>query len=484
MGKVKKLHELLEKSARLFPENIAIKYINYSISYSQLNITANQIKETLLFNNIKVGSRVSICSPKSIEFVSAVFGILKAGAAYLPIDYSSPIDRNKFIIENCEVAAIIITKDLYQHFKNEFTYITDLGNDLVIAKNNNSKLKKSPEDLAYLLYTSGSTGVPKGVMYSNSSALAFIDWSSETFKPNAEDCFSSHAPFHFDLSIFDLFVSIKHGAKLILIKEDIGKQPLLLAQLISEQKISIWYSTPTILNMLSEYGKLDKYDFGNLRLILFAGEVFPITNFNALRKKIPTPVFYNLYGPTETNVCTYYLLPEEQKNNIPIGKACKHYQSLIVEEELLISGAGVMLGYWNLPEKESFWKDGSNKLWYKTGDLVNVDLNGNYIFKGRRDRMVKRNGYRIELDEIETALNKHIDISKSAIVGHTDKDQQMLISAFVVLKNEREKSIIKMKEYCMNNLPSYMIPNDFIFVEDLPTTSSHKVDYQKLKQRV
>lgn len=484
MDKVKKLYELLENSAGLFPENIAVCYLDSSISYKQLNTSANKINETLLSIEVKEGTRVAICAPKSIEFVSSIFGILKSGAAYLPVDYSSPIERSKFIIQNCEVAAIIISKDLYQHFKNEFTFVSDLGSDLVIAKNNNSALKKSPEDLAYVLYTSGSTGIPKGVMYSNAAALEFVNWSSVTFNPSQRDCFSSHAPFHFDLSIFDLYVSMKHGAKLVLIKEEVGKQPLLLAQRIAEQKISIWYSTPSILNMLSEYGKMEKYDFKNLRLILFAGEVFPITKFNALRKKVPDADYYNLYGPTETNVCTYYRLPETQEKAIPIGKVCEHYHSLIVEEELLISGTGLMLGYWNLPEKESFWKDANGKQWYKTGDLVDVDGNGDFVFKGRRDRLVKRNGYRIELDEIETALDKHPDISKSAVIGFADKDEQMTISTFVLMKKEGEKSVIKMKEYCMNNLPSYMIPNDFIFVEDLPYTSSHKVDYQKLKQLV
>lgn len=484
MDKVEKLYELLENSAGLFPENTAVCYLDNSISYRQLNSSSNQIKETLQSIEVKEGTRVAICAPKSIEFVSSIFGILKSGAAYVPVDYSSPVERNQFIIQNCEVVAIIITKELYEHFKNEFTFVSDLGNDLVIAKNNNSSLKKSPEDLAYVLYTSGSTGVPKGVMCSNSAALEFINWSSVTFNPTNKDHFSSHAPFHFDLSIFDLYVSIKHGAKLVLIKEEVGKQPLLLAQLIAEQKISIWYSTPSILNMLSEYGKMEKYDFGNLRLILFAGEVFPIIKFNALRKKTPSAVYYNLYGPTETNVCTYYRLPENQETAIPIGKVCEHYQSLIVKEELLISGTGVMLGYWSLPQKESFWNDNSGKQWYKTGDIVDVEGNGNYVFKGRRDRMVKRNGYRIELDEIETALDKHADITKSAVIGYADKDQQMTISAFVLIKKEGEKSVIKMKEYCMNNLPSYMIPNDFIFVEDLPYTSSHKVDYQKLKQLV
>ena len=238
MHKTKKLYELLEYSAKNFPKNSALISLEQKINYQQLNAEADKMKVMLQSAGIAEGARVAICAPKSIEFVASIFGILKFGAAYLPVDIGSPIERNKFIIQNCEAAAIILSKELVEHFKDEFSFVTNIGNDLVLLKNNKTNLKKSPDDLAYVLYTSGSTGVPKGVMYSNAAALEFINWSSETFIPTASDCFSSHAPFHFDLSIFDLYVSIKHAATLVLIKEEVAKQPMLLAQLMSEQKIA------------------------------------------------------------------------------------------------------------------------------------------------------------------------------------------------------------------------------------------------------
>lgn len=484
MHKVKKLYELLEISATQFPNHTALVFLENKITYQQLNAAADDVQQKLTSIEIREGSRVAICCPKSIEFVSSIFGVLKSGAAYLPIDYSSPVERNKFIVENAEVAAVILTKELYRFFSSDFTLVSDIGNDLLLVKNRKTDLIKSPQDLAYILYTSGSTGNPKGVMYSNVAALEFINWSSEVFSPTVDDCFSSHAPFHFDLSVFDLYVSIKHGATLVLIKEEVAKQPMLLAQLISEMKITIWYSTPTILIMLAEYGKMEKYSFDKLRLILFAGEVFPVNKFKLLKEKLPHSSYYNLYGPTETNVCTYYHLPNNINAEIPIGKACEHYESLIVNEELYISGNGVMLGYWNSKENSIFWKDTDNKVWYKTGDLVEVLESGDYVFRGRRDRMVKRNGYRIELDEIEVGLAKNPDLIRSAVVAVINKEEQMVISAFVVLRETAQKSLVKMKEYCMNHLPSYMIPNDFIFLDELPSTSSNKVDYQKLKQLI
>ncbi len=481
MDKINRLYQLLENSAAAFPDQAAIVFLEQKISYKELNAAADEIKIHLIENSVGIGQRVAICCPKSITSVAGIFGILKSGAAYLPVDFSSPVERNKFIIHDCEAAAIILTKELFLDFKEEFSFIAELDDNLVLAKNNAAALKRSPDDLAYVLYTSGSTGHPKGVMYSHEGALEFINWSSMIFKPQSSDRFSSHAPFHFDLSVFDLYVSIKHGATLLLIREDVAKQALLLAQLISEEKISIWYSTPSILTMLSEYGKMEKYDYSNLKLILFAGEVFPVSKFKGLKNRVPGANYYNLYGPTETNVCTYYHLPANVENSIPIGKICEHYEAMVVNEELLISGKGLMLGYWNGLEKEVFLQD-KNKSWYKTGDLVDVAKDGNYIFKGRRDRMVKRYGYRIELDEIETALNKHEGLVVNAVVGKINDEEQMMITAFVVLKAGEEKSLIKMKEYCMNHLPSYMVPNDIVFVVDLPYTSSNKVDYQKLKQ--
>ena len=201
MHKVKKLYQLLENSAEQFPDNTALVFQEKKISYLQLNSSADHIKQILHSVNISEGSRIAICAPKSIEFVASIFGILKTGAAYVPVDYYSPVERNKFIIENCEVAAMIITKELFENFKTDFSHVSDIGNDLIFAKNNKTTLKISPEDLSYILYTSGSTGNPKGVMYSNEGALEFINWSSEIFSPTSTDRFSSHAPFHFDLSI-------------------------------------------------------------------------------------------------------------------------------------------------------------------------------------------------------------------------------------------------------------------------------------------
>lgn len=205
-------------------------------------------------------------------------------------------------------------------------------------------VRSAASDLAYILYTSGSTGKPKGVMLSHENAVSFVNWCSETFAPIAADRFSSHAPFHFDLSILDLHVCLKHGATLVLIGEDIGKDAPRLAQLIADERISIWYSAPSILALLAQYGSLARHDYSALRQVLFAGEVFPVKHLRMLCELLPGARYFNLYGPTETNVCTWYEVPlpvpPERTTPYPIGYVCSHLRARVFDEH----GAAVVQG--------------------------------------------------------------------------------------------------------------------------------------------
>ena len=354
------------------------------------------------------------------------------------------------------------------------------------------------DDLAYVLYTSGSTGKPKGVMLSHANAFTFLDWCDAALGPRPDDRFSSHAPFHFDLSVFDLFVACRHAATLVLIGESLGKDPARLGAFLAESRISVWYSAPSILALMTEYGGLDRAGAVAPRLVLFAGEVFPIAPLRRLRALWPASEFWNLYGPTETNVCTAYrvpdTIPEDRTAPFPIGTACPPLLGRVVDEqghdvpvgavgELVIAGPGVMRGYFGQPEltAKAFLHDEWGTPWYRTGDLVADDGAGCYVFHGRRDRMVKKRGYRIELGEIESALYRHDGVDRAAVVAKSD-EAGVSIAAFVAMKPTHKGSIIAMKRHCTNHLPHYMVPDTITLLKDLPTTSTDKVDYQGLKR--
>ena len=508
MGKLL-LHQLLESSARQHVDRVAVVEPNVGqASYAELDRLADTICDTLRAKGMGEGDRVGIHLAKSIASLASIFGILKCGAAYVPVDSKAPAARNGFIFTDCAVrfvisrnpegTGLVTSQAISQPFGGDNEFLADLvlvpgapdkpADDIDVASN-----------LAYILYTSGSTGKPKGVMLTHTNALAFVDWCSEAFAPNEDDRFSSHAPFHFDLSILDIYLPLKHGARLVLIGEDAGRQPKTLASLISDERISIWYSTPSILRLMLEVKDIDSFDHSCLRIVFFAGEVFPIKHLRALIDLWPDPDYFNLYGPTETNVCTYFKvptpLPEERTEPVPIGMVCSGDSALVMDEqdtevppagegELYITGPSVTSGYWNLPERNAvaFHTDAAGTQWYKTGDIVRQDDDGNYIYVSRRDRMIKRHGYRVELGEIEAALYRHESITEAAVVAIPDSDGGLIVKAFINWIGEDRPSIIKLKRFCVENLPAYMIPDRFSVQPELPKTSTDKIDYQRLKE--
>jgi amino acid adenylation domain-containing protein len=509
------LHSRFEDAAAHYGGKVAVEDPGgHTLTYAQLDALSDRVRDRLHALGVRTGDRVGVHLPKSVDTVAAILGILKSGAAYVPVDADSPLPRAAFILNDCAVRAVFGHAPRAAELQSELGRLGAYPAMIVVGSAGGLSGTLADEDerspsirvgstdpgadsLAYILYTSGSTGRPKGVMLTHRCAESYVDWCQRTFRPTRDDRFSSHAPFHFDLSILDLYVPLGCGATLVLVTEELGKDPRALAPFIAEKRISVWYSVPSILSLLGQYGKVERYDFGALRLVLFAGEVFPIAQLRALQARWPAADYYNLYGPTETNVCTYYrvegMIAAERVEPLPIGRACEHLSCRVIDEngrdvepgaegELVVSGPAVMVGYWNLAEQNraAFIVGDDGRKWYRTGDLVVEDPAVGYVFHGRRDRMVKRRGYRIELGEIEAGLSTHPAIREVAVVALRDEESGVRIKAVLSTRDGARLSLVELKQFSVDHLPRYMVPDLFEVVGALPRTSTDKIDYRAI----
>jgi amino acid adenylation domain-containing protein len=515
------LTQLLSESAKLYPEKPAVWARGRTLSYRELEEKSNQLAHLLRESGVKKGDRIGLYFPKAVESIVCMFGVMKAGGVYVPLDPAAPTQRIAYIIGDCGVTGLITTCEKLTGLEPagigsvKFKIATDAyvnGNPCSDAIHW-STLAKFPvsyapvnesvtTDLAYILYTSGSTGRPKGVMLSHLNALTFVEWCAETFQVRSEDRLSNHAPHHFDLSVFDIYNTIKAGATVYMIPDEVSLFPASLAKFIDEQGITVWYSVPSALVYLVLHGNLKGQNLQGLRTILFAGEVFPMKYLRQLAELVPNAGLYNLYGPTETNVCTYYEVERERlesMKNIPIGKACTNTEVFAVndrdelarqgeEGELWVRGPSVTPGYWGDPEKTKrgvvanrFQPHFEEKA-YRTGDLVTLEADGNYYYVGRRDSMIKSRGYRIELGEIEAALLSHPGVMEAAAVAVPDEEIGSRIKAIVAPHNSHKLTPVELQRHCASRIPKYMIPELIELRPSLPKTSTGKLDRVRLAQ--
>src|SRR5579864_3912462 len=516
------LQQLLTHSAGRFPEKTAVWARGRSISYRELEEQSNQLAHLLKTCGVKKGDRVGLFFPKSVESIISMFAVMKAGGVYVPLDPQAPVDRIGYIISNCGIK-VLITQDEKRRALDAATR-ESLERCVVINQARESgngsgvipwsALSEYPAshppvvtltetDLAYILYTSGSTGRPKGVMLSHQNALTFVEWCAAKFQITHEDHLSNHAPLHFDLSVFDIYNAIEAGATVYLVTEDLALFPTSLANFIASQQITVWYSVPSALMLLLLHSDLSAEKVPHLRTILFAGEVFPIKYLRQLADLLPGVELYNLYGPTETNVCTYYRVERERlaaMDKLPIGIACENTEVFAVNDqdqivtkagesgELYVRGPAVTYGYWADTEKTkkmvlpNRFQPNFNESMYRTGDLVTLAEDGNYYFQGRRDSMIKSRGYRIELGEIESALLSHPGVREAAAVAIPDELIGNRIKAVVAAHEEHSLKIADLQQFCAKRIPKYMIPEQIEFCGSLPKTSTGKIDRVRLAQ--
>lgn len=501
------LTHLLERAANRDPDAAAVVDGATVLSYGELLARSAEVAGRLRDAGVGRGDRVALCLDKSADAVVALWGVLFAGAAYVPLDVSAPVIRLGYVAADCAVAAIV-TSDARAELADGVAAAVPAGPALVrvgavagVVEGRRTSPPCVDADLAYVLYTSGSTGRPKGVMLSHRNALAFVLWAAAEFGVGPGDRLSSHAPFHFDLSVFDLYASAAAGAAVVLVPARASVFPRELATFVRESRITVWYSVPSILSALGTRGGLAPGDLPDLRTVLFAGEVFPTAFLRRLMAQLPGVRFVNLYGPTETNVCTWYdvtALDPEDDADIPIGRAVPNDELFVVGEdgaavatgtpgELLVRGATVMRGYWGAADRTArslvahpFDAAATDRV-YRTGDLVVDPGDGELRFLGRRDHQIKSRGYRIELGEIETALHAQEGVLECAVVPVPDELISNRIVAFVVARSGVDDRALA--KGCAQALPPYMVPGDFVLVDDLPRTPNGKVDRRLLVER-
>lgn len=530
------LQHLLLESALKYPDNVAFCLEQNSITYQVLEEKSSRLANLLINMGVKPGDPVGIYLNKSIAAVISFFAVLKAGAVYMPLDATySPLLRIYKILRISDVRCIISTARLWQTMTTEITLDEGILKSLTVVLADHlesgaadddaglcstgslerlifyddspdvkltASITMTDSDLAYILYTSGSTGTPKGVMISHLNALTFINWAISYFSPTATDVFANHAPLNFDLSVFDIYVSVATGARTCLVPMHTSVNPRALVAWISENQISYWYSVPQVWVTILNYATIEKDSLVNLKNILFAGEVFPVVYLKKLMNRLPNASYYNLYGPTETNVCTCYHVKNADAlgdRPAPIGKACENTQVLVLNEndlpvsvgeegELFVRGSGVTGGYYKDPERtaSAFKKSPlachNGALLYRTGDIVLKCDADNYEYIGRKDLMVKCSGFRIELPEIERAIYQFNGIEEAVAVSHFDEKMGTTrLYAFVTSTPGIDLAIIQLKKHLAGILPKYMVPDVIEQVQEIPKNPNGKTDRQKVK---
>lgn len=493
--------QYFERSANRFPDKPAVVCSESSITYRELNIQAEALASQLMEMKSAGDAFVPFVIPKSIDAICALLAIMKSGQAYIPIDTKSPATRMQSIIQAAEARVVLVVEETEQQVRDMLH-----GQDCQIINLNRKSLAadswQKPEvlsiDLAYVLFTSGSTGVPKGVMIPHRAIVDYIDWCVETYGISSDDQVANHAPLYFDNSTFDIYTAFKAGATLHLVPEALNAVLPRMIKWLKNSQITVFFCVPSVLTMLLKSRRLKPDSFPELKQILAAGEALPPQVLREWMLLYPQIRFTNMYGPTEITVdCSYHIftdIPEPDCTSVPIGKSRQNMSLFVRSEdgllatgpgargELLVRGNSVSYGYLNDPDKTNaaFIQNPQHDRFpdklYCTGDIVEIDGNGDYHFIGRKDNQIKYLGYRIELGEVESRLLTHDKISEIVVVfGRSVSNGDDFIGALIKPAEGLEQNALM--EIMQSLLPPYMVPTVVRYCsDDMPRTPNGKYD--------
>ena len=507
------LPHIISNSAKSHPDKVAFISGAHTRTYKQMANEIDQLANVLHEQGIRKGDRVGIYINRSIETAVAIFGIMRAGAIYVPLDTNSPVSLTHYLVKDCGIR-LIISHPSQRRKLSALTEEEESTIDTVVGWKGNQSVKVitweevytadteltatfqfQEHDPAYIIYTSGSTGRPKGIVHTHSSGLAYAKLSVDTFNICKDDKIANHAPVFFDISLLGYFAGPLVGATTVIIPDAYTVLPTSLASLIEKEQITIWYSVPLALIQMLQSGALSNLDVSALRWVMYAGEPFPPKYLRRLMEMWPDASFCNKYGPAETNVCTYYTIPTiiDSEDAISIGKTWANTEMHIVDEqdqliekgnigELLIRSTTTMLEYWQDPEKTSNafcmrkGNGGTEERFYRTGDLVREDDDGLLHFLGRKDHQIKTRGYRVELGSVEAALVSHNEVEEAVVYPTKLADETISISAAVILARNSALEKQAIFSYMIERLPPYAVPTEITLLENFPRTGSGKTN--------
>lgn len=468
------LYSLAARVAARTPDALAVSDLFTGLTYRELDERADVYASALRRRGVRPGDRVLVWTAKTPDAVAVAQAVLRTGAIHVPVGRGNPPERVGRIAADAR-PALIVTDHADQVPGGESVTCATLAEEAEPG----SPVQHHPVRLsepAYILYTSGSTGSPKGVCVSHGSALAFVEWASRELGLTGEDRLANHASFTFDLSVFDLYAAFHAGASVHLIGDTLAQAAEQLVDFILDRAITVWYPVPSALVLMTEYGDLACRGPGALRACVFAGEPYPLKELKNLRRAWPGVRMLNWYGPTETNVCTSYEVTAADLTRttpIPIGVPVAGDRVTLEDGEIVVSGPTVMLGYWGAKPHTGP---------YRTGDLGRYDAEGLLEYRGRLDNLSKIRGYRVEPTEVDAVLVAHETV-RDAVVLVVGNGLEAQLHAFVIAEPGAEPDLIELKRHCAARLPSYLTIDALRVVAGFPRTANGKIDRAALSVR-